>query len=118
MVGLPGLSFALGIYLSLSTMAAVFAGGVVRRIAEARAGAGSAVERGILCASGFVAGEGLAGVMIAAYAFWKGTGREPAVTATGVESLPGLVVLLGCAYVLYRAARAAAPTSSVNSRGT
>jgi putative OPT family oligopeptide transporter len=70
LVGLPGLSFALGIYLPLATMTAVFVGGVVRRIVEGR-GNKTAIEHGILCASGLVAGEGLAGVVIAGIEFWK-----------------------------------------------
>jgi putative OPT family oligopeptide transporter len=69
LVGLPGLSFALGIYLPLATMTAVFAGGIVRRIVETRPNV--SIQHGILCASGLVAGEGLAGVALAGVEFWK-----------------------------------------------
>jgi uncharacterized oligopeptide transporter (OPT) family protein len=71
LVGLPGLSFALGIYLPLGTMAAIFVGGIARRIFESRRK--ELVERGILCASGLVSGEGLAGVAIAGYVLWTTT---------------------------------------------
>jgi uncharacterized oligopeptide transporter (OPT) family protein len=111
LVGLPGLSFALGIYLALDTMAAIFVGGCVRKLATSKA-PGSPVERGILCASGFVAGEGLAGVLIAGHAFATGRGREsrpPAIIGDGVAEsaeIAGLAVLVACGYVLLRAARA------------
>jgi putative OPT family oligopeptide transporter len=107
LVGLPGLPFALGIYLSLATMAAIFLGGVVRRVSERANPAG--VERGILCASGFVAGEGLAGVLIAAYAYAKDLGRRPSAEPTAVQAAAGLAVLAACSYVLYRATRASGP---------
>ncbi|HSP34286.1 MAG TPA: oligopeptide transporter, OPT family, partial [Thermoanaerobaculia bacterium] len=64
--GLPGLSFAVGIYLPLSTLAPVFVGGIVRRIVDSRR-KGKALDSdpGVLAASGMIAGEGLAGVVIA-----------------------------------------------------
>ena len=65
--GLPGLSFAVGIYLPLGTLAPVFAGGIVRRIVDARRDEAKPREsgQGVLAASGMIAGEGLAGVAIA-----------------------------------------------------
>jgi putative OPT family oligopeptide transporter len=114
LVGLPGLPFALGIYLPLGTMAAIFLGGIVRRMAESSGQGRGAVERGILAASGFVAGEGLAGVMIAGYAFATGRGREkiPAsIVGDGTKDaieVAGLAVLVACGYVLLRAARKSA----------
>jgi putative OPT family oligopeptide transporter len=67
LAGLPGLSFAVGIYLPLSTLAPVFAGGIVRRIVDARRREAKPGESdgGVLAASGMIAGEGLAGVAIA-----------------------------------------------------
>jgi putative OPT family oligopeptide transporter len=62
------LAFAIGVYLPLGTMAAIFLGGCVRALSE-RAGsesrATSEVDAGVLAASGLVAGEGLAGVLVA-----------------------------------------------------
>ena len=88
LAGLPALPFALGVYLPLSTMAAVFLGGVVRRLGDAgSAGKEAGASSGILCASGFVAGEGLAGVLIAGYAYFagkKGGGGE----ASGLTTFP------------------------------
>jgi putative OPT family oligopeptide transporter len=64
--GLPGLSFAVGVYLPLASLTPIFAGGIVRRVTDARRGnnAGES-DPGILAASGLIAGEGLAGVAIA-----------------------------------------------------
>ncbi len=104
LTGLPGLPFALGIYLPLATLAAVFAGGIVRYLAERGKGS-SRIESGILCASGFVAGEGLAGVLIAGWSFWRKLGRYEAPAPTLAESAIALSVLLAIAAVLYRSCR-------------
>jgi putative OPT family oligopeptide transporter len=106
LVGLPALSFALGIYLPLATLATIFLGGLVRRIAERGQGK-SAVESGILCASGFVAGEGLAGVMIAGWAIYTKAGRYTAPEPSLAEAALALGVLLAVALVLHRSARKA-----------
>jgi putative OPT family oligopeptide transporter len=64
--GLPGLSFAVGIYLPLGTLAPVFVGGIVRRMVDAkRKGKSLDSDPGVLAASGMIAGEGLVGVLIA-----------------------------------------------------
>jgi putative OPT family oligopeptide transporter len=103
LVGLPALSFALGVYLPLATLATIFVGGLVRRQAER--GEKSAVESGILCASGFVAGEGLAGVLIAGWAFYTKAGRYRAPEPGLLEAWLALAVLLAIAIVLFRSAR-------------
>jgi putative OPT family oligopeptide transporter len=105
LAGLPGLPLALGIYLPFATMATIFVGGVVRRLAE-RHGKQQA-ERGVLCASGFVAGEGLAGVLIAGWALATGRGRETLPPATTLEASLALVCLGGAAIVLARSSRKA-----------
>lgn len=64
--GLPGLAFAVGIYLPLGSLTPIFVGGIVRRIVDARRkGKASENDPGVLGASGMIAGEGLAGVLIA-----------------------------------------------------
>lgn len=65
--GVSGLAFAIGVYLPLSTMAPLYVGGCVRALAARSRGARETAEgdRGILAASGLVAGEGLAGVLMA-----------------------------------------------------
>lgn len=78
LIGLRPLPFAVGIYLPLATMTPVFIGGVIRLIVEWRAAhkhEAHLVQRrdqGILLGSGLIAGEGLMGVAIAAYAFLYG----------------------------------------------
>ena len=107
LAGLPPLPFALGIYLPLSTMAAIFAGGVVRRLVDRKKKEGSAAESdsGVLCASGFVAGEGLAGVGIAGWVAATGAERYQAPPASALELVLACTVLLGIATVLYRSGR-------------
>jgi putative OPT family oligopeptide transporter len=70
---IPPLAFAVGVYLPLETMTPVFLGGMIRHWADTRAPAGSRTEdkgrdQGILLSSGFIAGEGLMGVVIAVIA--------------------------------------------------
>ena len=76
---LPSLPFAVGVYLPVSTMVPVFIGGMLRmwmeRSARSEEEAGARRERGVLLGSGFVGGEGLLGVGIAATAFVLG--RKP-----------------------------------------
>lgn len=103
LVGLPALSFALGVYLPLATLSAIFLGGIVRRMAER--GEQGAIESGVLCASGFVAGEGLAGVFIAGWAYTTKAGRYRAPEPSVVELWLALGTLLAIAFVLYRSAR-------------
>ncbi|MEO8033742.1 MAG: OPT/YSL family transporter, partial [Acidobacteriota bacterium] len=64
--GLPGLAFAVGIYLPLGSLMPIFVGGIVRRIVDSkRAAKAREGDAGVLAASGMIAGEGLAGVLIA-----------------------------------------------------
>lgn len=72
---LPVLPFAVGVYLPLSTMGAVFLGGIVRylltrnqpeEVAESRR------EQGVLFGSGLVGGGGLMGVVIAIIVLIRG----------------------------------------------
>lgn len=103
LAGLPGLPFALGIYLPMGTIAAIFLGGVVRARID-RLGK-PAADRGVLCASGFVAGEGLAGVLIAAWALLRGQGRHQTPAATTLDLVWGAACLAVAVVVLRRAAR-------------
>jgi len=105
LAGLPALPFALGIYLPLSTLAAVFVGGCVRRFVERRAPQRLDVESGVLCASGFVAGEGLAGVGIAAWTYFAGK-RAPVVHEPSAAFV-ALAVFAVAVVVLARSTRRA-----------
>ena len=119
--GLPGLSFAVGIYLPLATLAPVFVGGIVRRIVESRRGEAKPGESdaGVLAASGMIAGEGLAGVAIA-FLIAGGT-RSPGLKAAleqmhfaakgftwisgAAAAIVGVVLVLAICLVLIRAAK-------------
>jgi putative OPT family oligopeptide transporter len=69
----PPLPFAVGMYLPLYTMTPVFIGGMIRHFVEKRYGQDKdkvekGKDQGILLGSGFIAGEGLMGVVIAVIA--------------------------------------------------
>ncbi|MBI3297031.1 MAG: oligopeptide transporter, OPT family [Elusimicrobia bacterium] len=64
--GVPSLPFAVGVYLPLSASTPIFAGGVIRWLADRWAGKeGSDMSPGILFSSGYIAGGSIAGIAIA-----------------------------------------------------
>ncbi len=78
----PVLAFAVGVYLPLSTMGAVFLGGLVRWFVTRRQAEDESNrrrEQGVLFGSGLVGGGGLAGVLLA---LW--------VAASGGEKIQGI----------------------------
>jgi len=107
---LPVLAFAVGVYLPVSTMVPVFAGGVLRALLARRAGNAARAEairdRGTLFASGLVGGEGLVGVGIAAAAFALGHAPE-GIGHEWAGPLAPLVGLAAFAFLLYLLARSA-----------
>ncbi len=105
--GVSGLAFAIGVYLPLSSMMALFVGGVVRRLSASAAEAGKADDDpGILAASGLVAGEGLAGILVAFLAFneWIPRAAEPRLGGALGKGAALVVAGLACAF-LARAGR-------------
>ena len=71
LVDLPVLAVAIGIYLPLGLNSAVFAGGILRYLVERRATHNAdeqAVDKGILLASGMVAGGALMGIVVGIFA--------------------------------------------------
>ncbi|HKH46722.1 MAG TPA: oligopeptide transporter, OPT family [Thermoanaerobaculia bacterium] len=129
LAGLPGLAFAVGIYLPLASLTPIFLGGLVRRVVEARRGAGSVEgDPGVLAASGMIAGEGLAGVtiafLVAARTRWPESGwsqwlaswhfaeKDFAWLTGPAAALLGIAFVLGIAALLYRAGRSAAPKAA------
>lgn len=96
LLSVPSLPFAVGIYLPLSTMTPIFVGGVIRRIVEARFKrqqtdfATQQTDAGVLLSSGLIAGEGIMGVSIAAYAFFADS--RPAGVAFGLHGITGEMV--------------------------
>ena len=106
LLGVPSLAFAVGIYLPLSTMTPVFAGGCLRALVEKRAkrrGASETemnkdTEQGVLLASGLIAGEGLMGIGTAVAALIMG--RRPEGFSFGLTGVTGSVVSLAAFAVL------------------
>ncbi|HZW59330.1 MAG TPA: oligopeptide transporter, OPT family [Woeseiaceae bacterium] len=96
---IPSLPFAVGVYLPVSTMTPLFLGGLLRGLFERRARsndeAAARRERGVLLGSGFVGGEGLLGVGIAAVAFVQN--RKPDGFGYAWLGSPALAELLGLA---------------------
>jgi putative OPT family oligopeptide transporter len=103
--GVSGLAFAIGVYLPLASMAPIYVGGCLRAWVERRrAGVPGKGDPGILAASGLVAGEGLAGVLVAALV---AAGVAPRAMAPRLSGAAGealtLLVLAGLAAFLARA---------------
>ena len=120
LAGLPGLAFAVGIYLPLGSLTPIFLGGAVRSLVDRRRGEAPAEgNAGVLAASGLIAGEGLAGVAIAmlvaiksswkegAFASWLDSWRfaeKGFVRLEGALGLVlGLVLVAAISLFLYRA---------------
>jgi putative OPT family oligopeptide transporter len=107
--GVSPLAFAIGVYLPLATMAAIYVGGCVRALSERGArpeDKKDGADPGILAASGLVAGEGLAGVVLAALAAAQVVPRTLAPRLSGPAGDVAVVVMLGAVGTfLYRAGR-------------
>lgn len=101
--GLPGLAFAVGIYLPLGSLTPIFVGGIVRRIVEARrTGKATESDPGVLAASGMIAGEGLAGVALAGLVgFGFERRKEPFIGGLPGDLL-GIAIVLFVCWLLYR----------------
>jgi uncharacterized oligopeptide transporter (OPT) family protein len=67
--GVKGLPFAVGVYLPLHTSAAIFIGGMLRKLTDRLWGGASALEEesspGVLFASGLIAGGAITGLVLA-----------------------------------------------------
>jgi putative OPT family oligopeptide transporter len=105
---LPVLAFAVGVYLPLDTMAAVFLGGLLRHILVNRQKhkklAEAVRERGVLFGSGLVGGGGLMGVLLALWVAARGGERisglpfhppEWAVLAISLAAVGFILLIMG-----------------------
>ncbi|HET8732448.1 MAG TPA: OPT/YSL family transporter, partial [Anaeromyxobacteraceae bacterium] len=119
--GVKALSFAVGLYLPLSTTLPIFAGGVVKGLADVvtkRKGGqaeDSELGGGSLMATGLVAGGALTGVVVALLQVNEGVERflatrldlEPAITRAighGGYTLLGVAAFAGLGLLLFRTA--------------
>jgi uncharacterized oligopeptide transporter (OPT) family protein len=122
--GVKALSFAVGLYLPLSTTLPIFVGGAVKGLADLWARRhGGAIEEselgaGSLMATGLVAGGALTGVVVAILNVFAGEGMkrwsiEHALTGVlgpGGYALLGVAFFAGLAVLLFRAAQKPTPT--------
>jgi putative OPT family oligopeptide transporter len=106
LVDIPILAVALGIYLPIGMTAAVFAGGIVRNLVERKAKQSEdegAVDKGILLASGIVAGDALMGIVVGLFAALQinmafGIKLFPAVAKSSLLSLIKFMLLAAWIY--------------------
>lgn len=112
LIGLRALPFAVGIYLPLSTMTPVFIGALIRTLVEWVSKAKDEEhqiarrDQGILLGSGLIAGEGLMGVCIAAYAFLHGRPKGIGVHwPEPLGEIVSFVIFLALAGYLYHKTR-------------
>ncbi|WP_297813284.1 OPT family oligopeptide transporter [uncultured Finegoldia sp.] len=79
-LGIPVLPFAVGLYLPINTSAAIMTGGLIRLFVDKRKlkneqDRKEQEENGVLFTSGFIAGEGVVGILLAAFAIVKIGGK-------------------------------------------
>jgi putative OPT family oligopeptide transporter len=99
----PSLPFAVGVYLSITTMMPIFVGGLIRKVVEGRCKDNQELvrekrEKGVLFGSGLVGGDGLMGVCIAFYAGI--VGQRPEGFGTGWAGNLGWLVTAGVFFLL------------------
>ena len=87
MAGVASLAFAVGLYLPLATSAPILAGGLLRTWAARRRQTADGHDKGVLLASGYIAGGALAGIVIAILAGVPGS-FDAAITAWASASNP------------------------------
>ncbi len=104
--GVSGLAFAIGVYLPLSMMMPAFIGGVIKKIAESRAKdkVDQEDDPGVLAASGLVAGEGLAGIIVSGFVACGLLHKSPTTLLAGNLGVSATLLVIGllCLF-LYRA---------------
>ena len=70
LAGIPVLPFAIGVYLPVQLSACIMVGGVIRFISEKFRRNKKASDGGTLFCSGMIAGEGIAGIILAVFAIF------------------------------------------------
>lgn len=67
-LGIPVLPFAVGLYLPIHLSTPMMVGGLIRWYFERKKENKEGIDRGVLYASGLIAGEGLVGILLAVFA--------------------------------------------------
>jgi putative OPT family oligopeptide transporter len=119
MFKIPVLAFAVGVYLPLSTMAAVFLGGITRHFLtkdQSEDEAEHRREQGVLFGSGLVGGGGLTGVLLALWVGLRGgeriVGFPPGFPELPTQALAFLTILVILGIMAYLATRSPEGSSS------
>jgi len=109
----PVLAVAIGFYLPLELSVPIFAGGILHyvlnrgykklKLAQEAVDAGN--RRGLLFASGLITGEALVGILMAIPIVITGKKDVLAILSDPLGAWPGIVLLAGVGYWLYRTAR-------------
>ncbi|MCS6884040.1 MAG: oligopeptide transporter, OPT family [Acidobacteriota bacterium] len=106
LAGLPGLAFAIGLYLPLASMTPIFLGGLVRKFVDGKDAAKSESGAGILCASGLIAGEGIAGICIAAAVAFGKVSKDVTTLLTGTAGIIGALAIIAIVlFALYHSSK-------------
>jgi uncharacterized oligopeptide transporter (OPT) family protein len=123
LLGVRSLTFAVGVYLPLSSTMPVFLGGVVRWIADRayrRVPDADDEPQGVLFCSGVIAGASILGILAAALAFDEGFDSDAGLHPTfallmhqpfAESPLTGVVLLALLGWLMFRAAAAPERTS-------
>lgn len=101
LIGIAAMPFAVGMYLPIGTNACIFVGGLVKYIFDKRRCSEdkkqAANSKGLLLASGMIAGEGLVGVLLAVLTIITINGASLVETMSfGAEDAPVTGVIGGC----------------------
>ncbi|MFI4954859.1 MAG: OPT family oligopeptide transporter [Gammaproteobacteria bacterium] len=102
---LPVLAFALGMYLPMPMVAALFVGGVLSFILQRQNFGDAAMTRGILVAAGLIAGEALTGIILAIPFSLSPVGENalalPLNLSPTLLAVLGLLTFCGLIYLIY-----------------
>jgi hypothetical protein len=110
---MPVLAVMIGIYLPFDLEVPIFAGGIIHQIAKVyhqrkgidKDAVETADRNGILFASGLITGEALLGIALAIPIVISGKENVLAILKKPLGAWPGIILLVGVGYWLYRTAR-------------
>jgi hypothetical protein len=119
---MPVLAVMIGIYLPFDLEVPIFAGGIIHQIAKVyhqrkgidKDAVETANRNGILFASGLITGEALLGIMLAIPIVISGKENVLSVLEKPFGSWPGIILMVGVCYWLYRTARGKAISGMKN----
>lgn len=119
---MPVLAVMIGIYLPFDLEVPIFAGGIIHQIAKVyhqrknidKDAVETANRNGILFASGLITGEALLGIVLAIPIVISGKENVLSVLEKPFGSWPGIILMVGVCYWLYRTARGKAISGMKN----